>query len=328
MDDKNYGLLIEKELSPFDWIAGGVSGAERSVLRENGDYSDLVPETEKQSNSSFDTMACVTFSALNCLETLARFHGIRFNKSDRFTAKMSGTTKRGNYTSIVADTIRKDGTVDEVIWPFQRDKITDWDTYYQDIPQVVQSLGKKFLEDWEITWEWVPVSRIREMLKYGPIQVIVQAWPKPNAQGIYENKGEGSNYNHAVMLYKGANAGDVYEIADHYDRDRKKLSPDYKFGSAVLFTLRKKQLETTPKPMLENNILVQNVEGNGAFGMHLNGKIMLGPNGDVLATVMMRSPRKTIDGVSYVLLRDPKPLKKADWDALPKVNLKNEPINE
>lgn len=325
----DHGLLIEAEPNPLDWRVGGVSAVERTVLREDGDYGDLLPEMEYQNGTYFDTRACVTFSALNCLEILARFHGVQFNKSDRFTAKMSGTTKDGNYLSVVADSIRMHhGAVDEERWPYprkQREPIFEWEDYYAAIPAEIQAEGLGFLKAWKVRWEWVPVSRVREMLKYGPLQVTVRAWPKPGPDGIYTDGGS-SHRNHAVTLFNATD--EYYEIYDHYQKNIKRLAPDYRFGSALLFNLSEVKPEYMPTIKLENNILVQNVEGNGAFGMHLDGKIMLGPNGDVLATVMMRSPRKMLDGVSYVMLRDPKPLKKSDWDSFPKVNLKNEPIEE
>lgn len=326
-----YGLLIEKELSPFDWIAGGVSAAEKVVLREDGNFSNFLPDVEYQSGTYFDTMACVTFSALNNLEILAKVLGIGgWNKSDRFTAKQSGTSKRGNYLSVVADSVRMNhGAVDEPVWPYpreQREPVFEWEDFYAAIPAEIQALGLEFVKEYKINWEWVPVARVREMLKYGPMQVTVQAWPKANAQGLYENREAGRDYNHAVTLF---NATDGYfEIYDHYQKSTKRLVPTYKFGSALQFTLSKRLPAPMPTLKLKNNILVMDAEDTGAFGMHLDGKILLGPNGDVLATAFMRAPRKTIDGVSFALLEDPKPLKKADWDSFPKFNLKNQPIEE
>lgn len=324
---QNYGLLIEEELNPLDWRAGGVSAVEKSVLRENGDYTDILPQLEYQIGTYFDTMACVTFSALNNLEILARFFGVTFNKSDRFTAKMSGTTKGGNYLSIVADSVRMNhGAVDEERWPYprtQRQPVFDWDDFYAAIPENIQAEGLEFLKEWKIRWEWVPVTKLREYLKYGPIQVTVQAWPKPNAQGIYENRD--SRWNHAVTLVKATD--EYYEIYDHYEKSLKKLAPDYKFGSALQFTLTKNVPSPMPNITLPNNVLVQDVEDSGAFGMHLDGKIMTGNAAEVLATVVMRSPRKVVDGQATIVMKAPVPLKKGDWDSFPKVNMKNEPID-
>lgn len=323
---QNYGLLVEEEINPKDWRAGGISAAVKSVLRENGNYGDILPDMEYQIGVYFDTMACVTFSALNCIEVLARFHDIKFNRSDRFTAKMSGTSKSGNYLSFVAESIRLMGTVDEPVWPYprtQRDPVFDWDDFYKAIPGAIQDEGLSFLKDWKIQWEWIPVTRVREMLKFAPIQVTVRAWPKPGADGLYTDGGS-TNRNHAVMLF---NATDEYfEIYDHYDKSIKRLVPDYKFGSALQFTLLKNSPTPMPNITLPNNVLVQDVEDSGAFGMHLDGKIMLGGAAEILATVVMRAPRKVENGIEVVVLTAPRPLKKADWDSFPKVDLKNQPI--
>jgi hypothetical protein len=316
-----YGFLPEKEINPFDWRLGGVSGAEKKVIREDGDYTNFLPDLELQKNKIFDSMACVSFSALNCLETLAKVEGISLNRSDRFTAKESGTTKKGNSMRQVAESIRKiHGTVEEHVWPFDRDTF-DWDTYYSEIPDTIKALGKEFLEEWEVLWEWVPTDDLREALKYGPIQVTVDAWPAPNSKGLYTRRVE-RGYNHAVMLYKSTD--EAYEIYDHYDKKYKKLVPDYQFGHAIQFILTRKT--TNNMPALPNNILVQDVEGSGAFAMHLNGKLMVDDAAKVLATVIMRSPRMTVNGVETLAMLPPRPLSKTEWSAFPKVNMKNEPI--
>ena len=134
--DLNLGVLEQDELFAKDWRMGGVSGAAHQVLRQDGNYTAFLPDLEIQKNSVFDTMACVTFSAMNCLETLAKVHGLSWNRSDRFTAKMSGTRKTGNYLRNVAESIRKyHGTVGEEQWPFPREAAWDWDEYYKAIPE-------------------------------------------------------------------------------------------------------------------------------------------------------------------------------------------------
>lgn len=323
---QNYGLLEEVQLNPRDWRAGAVSGAMKTVLRASGKYSDVLPTKEYQSGVYFDTMACVTFSALNCLEVVAKLKGLDWNKADRFTAKQSGTSKSGNYLSVVAESARIQGVVDEEVWPFprtQRTPVFDWDDYYTVIPTAIQSMGRDWLNGYQIQWEWQDVRYLREALQYGPIQVTVWAWPKAQADGRYTDGGK-TKRNHAVML---VNATDEhYEIFDHYDKTTKYLVPDYRFGSALQFYLIPKSDIPMPTVQLPNNILVQDVEDTGAFAMHLNGKLMVDEPGKVLATVIMRAPRKMVDGEEVIVMKAPVPLKKADWDALPHVNLKGESI--
>lgn len=322
---KNFGLLEERQINPKDYRAGGISGLDRVVLREDGDYRKFLPTIEYQVGTYFDTMACVTFSALNCLETIANIRNWRFfNRSDRFTAKMSGTTKNGNYLSKVADSIAvNDGTVDEDTWPYprlQREPVFDWNDFYADIPENVKIEGRRFLKDYDVGHEWVSVYELREMLKYGPIQVTVQAWPHPNANGMYENRGSDHSYNHAVeLVYMG---DDYCEIYDHYDKVNKRLVPDYKFGAAKRFELKKidpNSIEPTPMITLPNNCLVQMTgEGaNGAFALHLDGKLLIDEPEKVFGSWAMRSSD----------FSNKRSITREEWDSFPHFNLKMESID-
>lgn len=325
---EQYGLLEEPQINPLDWRAGGVSGAVKKLLRESGNYNDVLPAGEYQNAVYFDTMACVSFSANNCIEILAKVMGLDWNKSDRFTAKMSGTGKSGNYLSTVADTVRLAGMVDEEAWPFprkQREPVFDWDDYYAAIPTLIQGMGRDWLKGYVIQWEWQNVNALDEALKYGPVQVTVQAWPKDDAQGFKTNW-EGHRYNHAVTLIN--KTAEYCEIFDHYDKLVKKLSPNYKFGSALQFYVIKKEDIPMPTITLPDNILVQDSEPgrSGAFAMHLKGKLWVGPAAEVLATVVMRSPRKLFEGQKVIMISEPVGLTAGDWDNFDKVDMSGNPI--
>ena len=112
----NTGVILGQRKD--DWVAGTIP---YEVLNESGDWTSYLPPGEWQRINNKETMACVSFSALNILETLYYFYtGERRNFSDRFTAYMSGTMKRGNYLWKVGDSIRRDGLVDEKDWPAPR----------------------------------------------------------------------------------------------------------------------------------------------------------------------------------------------------------------
>ncbi len=308
-----HALNEDVEAREKDWRFGGVSGVTKHVLREDGDYTAFLPEKELQ-KSTLETMACVNFSALNVLETIAKVYGIHLNLSDRFTAKMSGTTKRGNSFYNVGESIRTDGVVDEAIWPFDRaNKNLTWEEYYAEIPEQVRKLAKEFLVDYDINYEWVTPDKFEEALKYGPLQVGVYAWPKPLANGMY-NEGGTDTRNHAVMLFN--KPPEFYEIYDSYDKVVKHLVPTYKFRSGVQYSINPK---AELPMMIENDILVQEVEKSGSFGLHLNGKILLGPVDEILATWLMRN-KGSVSGRTKSLL-------KAQWDEFPKFDLKNNPLS-
>lgn len=316
------GALEEREVRAKDYRVGGISGADRIVIREDGDYRDFLPEMEYQIGVYFDTLACVTFSALNCIETIAKVKGMNWNRSDRFTAKMSGTTRQGNYLAIVAESISRDhGTVEQESWPFpdrQREPVFEWDDFYIEIPETVKMEGRRFLQTWKVQHEWVPTSEIRNMMKYGAIQVTVQAWPNANADGLYENRESNRAYNHAVELIYACD--EYYEIYDHYSRNRKKLVPNYKFGAAKRFTLKKIDLnEPSPMITLPNNALIQQIgEGaTGAFALHLDGKLLIGETDKVLASWALRSSD----------FSNKRAITKEQWDSFKHLSLKGEPLN-
>ena len=127
---ENTGVFLREQHS--DFLLGAISYEEVCE-----DWTPFLPKGEKQHGLYFDTMACVTFSALNIIEIQLNFmvanslmseesvkffsdegyllNG-QFNFSDRFTAKMSGTTKDGNYLQKVWDSIRNHGLLSEKDW--------------------------------------------------------------------------------------------------------------------------------------------------------------------------------------------------------------------
>lgn len=314
----NHGLIIETDAHAKDWRAGGISGATKIVLREDGNYRNFLPEAEYQSGVYFDTFGCVTFSSLNCLETIVKTKGGSWNKSDRFTAKMSGTTKQGNWMRGVAESVRIDGVVDESVWPYPRKQVDPpytWDDYYAPIPEDIKQLGLDWLKEYEVAWEWVDLANIRESMKYGPIQVLVRAWPKPGADGLYTDGGS-TDRNHAVMLSEATDSH--YTIFDHYDKVEKQLVPTYDFKAAIQYFLIKKTDKPMPLITLENDTLVQLVEAPGGFGLYLNGKIIIDDLAKILASFTVRTNGDTKGKV--------KPLTRAQWDSFEHINLKNETI--
>lgn len=244
---KNYGVIIE-EPKPEDYILGEVSPLENKVIFPDGHgWGDYLPTPEPQFNDGLETMSCVSQSANNCLEILWKcFFNIERNNSDRFTAKLSGTTKSGNSQNNVAESLRKiDGFVDEATWPFSK-TITDWDTFYSSIPGIVKDKGKKNLESWEIKHEWVRYTKenFKNALKYAPIQAIGYAWSKDD-NGIYHDYG--NNPNHAFVIFDYVD-GEYWLAFDSYPTDYnddnvleqeyiKKLDWNFYFGFAKQYKI-------------------------------------------------------------------------------------------
>lgn len=159
---QNRGVIIEHK--PTDYIAGVLP---YEVVNPTGDWENYLPSQEKQVFNFVDSMACVTFSALNCIETQYKFlTGQDINFSDRFIAKLSGTTRQGNTIQRVLDTIRKYGLVLEENWPTSPDFI--WEEYYAEIPSFVLAKAKKY----NIGYEFGSTNYAKD-LKQAPLQMII-----------------------------------------------------------------------------------------------------------------------------------------------------------
>jgi len=250
MLSKNSGVLIR--VKPTDFRVGAESGI-IFESRTDGDWSLYKPTDELQYNKYFDSMACVTFSALNIIEFQVNWmimtnkipeekvlrmkelgyidENGRFNCSDRFTAYMSGTTKNGNYLDAVWDSICKHGLLPEKDWKFEGD--FDWDKYYEDPGQERKDKAKLILEILEIKYEWVltgagTLSQIQleilaEHSKQAPLQIAAPVCPGWNSNTVILPCGK-TQSEHATAIHKiGENIHDY----DHYVPFEKVLSKYY-----------------------------------------------------------------------------------------------------
>lgn len=169
---ENFGLILG--IRPEDFKAGANSPLPFQERNPSGDWTNFCPPGEFQYNNKIDYMACVTYSALNSLETQVKFlTGETVNFSDRWIAKLSGTTHQGNYLYNVVDAIRKYGLVLEEDYP--TDPNFTWEQYYADIPadSPLFAKGQDWLKKWKVSYEWVSptVTELQRHLKHAPIQL-------------------------------------------------------------------------------------------------------------------------------------------------------------
>lgn len=248
----NFGL-IEEPRQENDYIAGIASPLSKvEVFKDGHGWGKYLPVPEMQFNGLTDYMDCVTESFTNCIEMLQKaFYNVQDNYSERFTAKLSGTTRQGNSLRNVAESGRKQGLVLETEWP--RNKPMTWEEYYATIPQAVIQKGLKFVKDWTINYEWIDETKeaFKQALKYGLIQVTGYAWL--GQDGIFYDWGRRAN--HAFVIYDYVE-GEYWLAYDSYPTDYeldnnstqqefiKKIAWNFKFGSAMQFTI---------KPNLNNN---------------------------------------------------------------------------
>ena len=312
----NYGLIIQpRKVTDFQF--GGISGIEKVVLQQDRDWTPYLPVFEKQS-ASFDTMACVTFSALNCIETLyKRKYGSEINLSDRFTAKMSGTGPQGNDFASVGDSIRKNhGTVAEDVWPAVWASRED---YYASIPDSIVALGKEGLKKYNISYEFVTETPdgFWEALQYSPIQICLHAYGS-EVNGVFQRTED--PINHAMMLYGGV-YGKEWHIYDHYTRLYKKFAWDTKFGGALKYDVVDGMITPPPATPVANFVegtLFQIVDGAGGFLLQAGGKLRKDDTALLLASWLVRNGGNVIGKAGV--------LQHKDLEGVVIYNLKSEPV--
>lgn len=169
---------VIKDVFKYDaWIAGA-STSKIEYSDKKVKWKDFSSRAELQKRP-FETWSCVTFSALDCLETIGNYRTVNklfseeqvkwlkdkgytdddgyLNFSDRFISIMSGTSRNGNSLDTVAETIRSKGLIPEKMLPWGGDTVDEyWDKNV--ITQAMLDLGKEFLtrftiqHDWILTW--------------------------------------------------------------------------------------------------------------------------------------------------------------------------------
>lgn len=272
----NTGVVLVTP-KPGDFIAGGETAARAVVLEESGDYSAYLPEEESQWRDLLDSFACVSFSALNNVETLLnrllvldalspentqwlKDNGYinkqsgKVNASDRFTAKMSGTTTNGNSLPAVADSIRHDGIVPEAAWPWPDLDPSDtyankWAAYYAEAPEEVKALGKEFAARFDVLYQWVLLGYsnadvLQAALKFGPVQIAASVCsPWSSTEGMPPIPACGCGTGHATLIYGRRSDGPWMDF-DHYKSYRKLLASDYCIPYGLQYVI----VEKTPEP--------------------------------------------------------------------------------
>jgi len=297
----NTGLLNDGP-QMGDWVAGIMSGLTYQVLNTLGDWREYVSRSEKQSFRRLDTMACVSYGELNNIETFLNFlmiHGVidayrlrewldpvtgRFNFSDRFTAKTSGTTPSGNSYVRVAEAINTYGLVPEAMWP-SGENFT-WDQYYKAIPAEVLAKGKEFLAivcrpgQKFIKYEFLPTPfngsyygvprEVRKYhLKHAPLTLSTATCAGWSTQQPVPVCSAGSNHA-STDICEVDTKGTVKEytlIEDHYDPFDKRLAQGYRVYNAFKII-----------PQLNNSLIIRDHmseakiikrEGSSEVGIYL-----------------------------------------------------------
>ena len=327
MDIEFKNAVILPVISPDSLTFGSLDPYDNKDIFKDGDLTNYLPEFESQAMTYFDSYGCVSHSFENALEALIKktlnddywlrdniyLNGYP-NFSDRDLVVLSGTIPRvGNSGEKVLQTAQDKGLIAQTI--------ADWDTTGRDTNLVEQNyyaytrlpsserLAKEFNKRYKITGTWVHRNNWEQASKEGALQVYVKAWYK-NSEGKYYNPNGTSN--HAVIManYKETKIFDTYE-----PRIKQLTSWDDAHIWALKINITRLMAN---KPILENNTLIQLVEGQGNFGLYLDDKIFVDDLSKIIASWLVRN-NGNLNGKT-------KALTLADWDMFDKYNLKNEKL--
>lgn len=230
------------------WIAGESPIEYKDRGAKWHDYTSR-PEPQR---IGFETFSCVSYSALNCIETLMNYkikkgefstENIKWLKdngyfndegkvdfSDRFLAIMSGTTKQGNSCDNVAEIIRKKGLIPETDLPYGG---KNFDKYHDKglITEYMLAKGQEFLKKFIVQHDWIltqgyfnstPVQTLSYYTLSCPIQVTAPICPGWNNTVVKACPLQVSQ--HATMT---CGVFTYYDQLDQYDPYFKQLNLDY-----------------------------------------------------------------------------------------------------
>lgn len=243
---RNYGLKFDTP-DPEHYVFGS-GKIPMEVIEEDGDWTPSLPTKEFQNLNGVEPYACVSFTILNCVETLIfKKYGLVRNYSDRFLAAVSGTKEGGNSPHVVCEFLREVGVVPEEIFPFSQD-INSFEKYYSPnpLPQELIDLAGEFRNEFDFFHDFVvssPVA-ITAALKCSPLLITMYAWERLE-NGLY-TKPTGFMDNHAIMLFS-ERQGEFRRIFDSYDQPNIK---DIEWSSMPMvikrFHITKKVAVVTP----------------------------------------------------------------------------------
>lgn len=338
-----------------DYFAGAISGIEYKERLLDGRWLLYRSAGEQQFSIYMDSYGCVSFSFNNGVEEninwliatgqltkekvaelltsekdqVMFWEFFNDNKeadlSDRALAKLSGTTKRGNTLSRVADAGRGNAenpgfAVPERVWPYpikQRQPVFDWDDFYQDIPEdIVKEYSRVFFSVFEITTEFITPTwdSISRHLKHAPVQISAGWCP---GWGIDRPVKACDRLSDHATVIDGQEDG-MYCDFDTYPGFDVRLAKDYKISGALKIIVEINKKITIPIMQVKENVLYQLVEAPGGFALGINGKLMIDSVDKIIASFMVRNKGSIAGKVATCTM--------AEWNSVPHINLKGESV--
>lgn len=249
---KKFLGLIPEVPRPTDYVAGVNSPLTGPVLLPSGNWTPYVSAGERQ-NTPFETFNCTAFSLTNVVEAIMnmliatnqmpqrqkdflKVSGYldvdgKVNFSDRALGSWAGTTSAGNRLTTVVDTARKKGLVPDRMHPFGG---TNLNQYYALPGQNVIDMGLKFLEQFQINYEWFYNSpgQYIDHIKQSPLYAALCTCGGWNSDDPVNwcNAGDDTNHAIAVVKYDGNSNPTIF---DSYPQYLKNLSLNYNIPYAL-----------------------------------------------------------------------------------------------
>jgi len=253
----NYGFK-PPVITPDNYVLGG-GNVPQTVLQPNSDWTDYLPEKEKQ-YINFETYNCVSFGTLSAIEALMfRLLKEKVNYSDRFVGIMAGTKEGGNDPNTVCEAIRKHGLIPEEMLPYSED-LKNIDEYYSfkgANKEDCLKAGQEWLSKYEFLHEYVfspnepkeeKIKKIILSLQFSILGVSVEAWIL-DERGIYIRLGQ---ENHWTVAY---NQKQFTGIFDTYEPFLKLVEQDFSYVKRFHIA-RKAKKNDTFYPEKETNWVV------------------------------------------------------------------------
>lgn len=278
---QNTGVIVAD--NPLQWKAGAETGTAFRAVLPDGDWRPFMSNGERQTavvsgRNLLETNACMTFAALDSLEGFMNrdmasgamperhrdflqqngFLGPdgKLNYSDRFTAKMSGTTHDGNSFDGVYGSIRNHGLIPEAAWAFPVERIAQlstepqrWAEYYAEIPQALKDQAKNWLKYFQVNYDLVrypsSTGNIAPWLQYSPLHILTGVCPPWNTAETI--KACSLPVQHGTAM---THVGATQDILDHYVPFEKHFALDYPIPYAVRVTVTYLTPNEAPAPFV------------------------------------------------------------------------------
>lgn len=320
----------------WDWIAWWNSPLKPEKRNITWDWKMYYPEHEIQfinwKIDPFETSFCVTFSALDCIETEFNyllsnwlvpqddviwlnnnwyFKNWKINFSDRFTWILWDTTKNGAYLFKIARSIIDYWLIPENMLPLNvdtYDEFVDKTRITERMYELWREFNKRFIINYEwITFDNSPISKndLKDSLKVSPIQCVIRYadwdWIL-NPDWLL---------NHAVMCNWYQESIDAEDINDSYWREQKRYKREHPRSYLQFYiTFKNKEINMDKVKFYKDNDQkwVRNIN-TGAFWKVLKWKLYVADTKDRMVLMLVDEAHRS----NWVSVTD------VEWQTLDKV---------